>query len=47
MKDVRRVQDKDVIPFLTFYTALHKVGTPLTETDILVTVLVLHIPSKF
>lgn len=38
---------EDLIPFLTFYTILHKAGAPLIETDILVTVLVLHIPSKF
>lgn len=36
-----------LIPFLIFYTILHKDGTPLIESDILVIVLVLHIPSKF
>lgn len=38
---------EDLIPFLTFYTVLHRAGTPLIETDILMIVLVLHIPSKF
>lgn len=37
----------DLIPFLIFYTTLHKDGTPLIESDTLVIALVLHIPSKF